>query len=143
MELYGEIYRGGRTMANVVFFSFKEDDREVVLTIKGRAVNSSYSGLNFRVKDLLKRWKTENEARIKQAISTSMTGTSRTIVFVGENTHKSHWVPHEVQMTLDAGKPVYAIRLKNTSSTIPKCLSDNNIHVYAWSEERLQDLATR
>lgn len=130
-------------MSNVVFFSFKEEDRDVVLTIKGRAVNSSYSGLNFRVKDLLKRWDTTDSAVIKQAISKSISGTSRTIVFVGEKTHKSYWVPHEVQMTLDAGKPVYAIRLKDSSGTIPKCLTDNGIRVYSWSEERLQDLATR
>ena len=130
-------------MSNVVFFSFKEEDREVVLTIKGRAVNSSYSGLNFRVNDLLKRWDTTDSAVIKQAISKSISGTSRTIVFVGEKTHKSYWVPHEVQMTLDAGKPVYAIRLKDSSGTIPKCLTDNGIYVYSWSEERLQDLATR
>ena len=130
-------------MSNGVFFSFKEEDREVVLTIKGRAVNSSYSGLNFRVKDLLKRWDTTDSAVIKQAISKSISGTSRTIVFVGEKTHKSYWVPHEVQMTLDAGKPVYAIRLKDSSGTIPKCLTDNGIYVYSWSEERLQDLATR
>lgn len=130
-------------MSNVVFFSFKEEDRGVVLTIKGRAVNSSYSGLNFRVKDLLKRWDTTDSAVIKQAISKSISGTSRTIVFVGEKTHKSYWVPHEVQMTLDAGKPVYAIRLKDSSGTIPKCLTDNGIYVYSWSEERLQDLATR
>ena len=130
-------------MSNVVLFSFQEEDRDVVLTIKGRAVNSSYSGLNFRVKDLLKRWDTTDSAVIKQAISKSISGTSRTIVFVGEKTHKSYWVPHEVQMTLDEGKPVYAIRLKDSSGTIPKCLTDNGIYVYSWSEERLQDLATR
>lgn len=130
-------------MLNVVFFSFKEDDRGVVLTIKGRAVNPKYSALNFRVKDLLKRWDTTNSAVIKQAISKSILGTSRTIVFVGEETYKSYWVPHEVEMTIDAGKPVYAIRLKNTTGTIPKCLIDNEIYVYSWSEERLQDLATR
>jgi hypothetical protein len=130
-------------MPNVVFFSFKEEDREVVLTIKGRAVNSNYYGLNFKVKDLLTRWKTENEAVIKRAITTSISGTSRTIVFVGEKTHTSYWVPHEVQMTLDDGKPVYAIRLKDTNGKIPKCLTDNGIHLYTWSEERLQDLATR
>jgi hypothetical protein len=135
--------KGDLIMANVVFFSFKELDRDVVLTIKGRAVNSKYTALDFRVKDLLKRWKTEDESVIKQAISKSITGTSRTIVFVGEKTHKSYWVPHEVQMTLNAGKSVYAIRLKDTEGTIPKCLSDNGIRVYTWSEERLQDLATR
>ena len=34
-------------MPNVVFFSFKEEDRGVVLTIKGRAVNPNYPNLNF------------------------------------------------------------------------------------------------
>lgn len=130
-------------MSNVVFFSFKEEDRDVVLTIKGRAVNSDYTNLGFKVKDLLKRWKTEDEATIKQAITKSIKGTSRTIVFVGDKTHKSYWVPREVEMTLDKEKPVYAIRLKDTDGEIPKCLSDNNVHLYKWSESRLQDLATR
>lgn len=130
-------------MANVVFFSFAEEDRGVVLTIKGRAMNSSYSGLDFRVKDLLTRWNTTDSAVIKQAISKSISGTSRTIVFVGDKTYRSYWVPTEVQMTLDAGKPVYAIRLKDSSGPIPKCLSDNGIHLYSWSEEQLQSLATR
>ncbi|MCG7986609.1 MAG: TIR domain-containing protein [Candidatus Thiodiazotropha weberae] len=129
-------------MPNVVFFSFKEGDRGVVLTIKGRAVNPHYSALNFRVKDLLKRWDTQDAAVIKQAISKSISGTSRTIVFVGNNTWQSYWVPHEVDMTLAAGKPVYAIRLKDTNGAIPSCLSKNGIKVHAWSEPNLQALAT-
>ena len=130
-------------MPNVVFFSFSEKDRDVVVTIKGRAMNSRYPALNFRVKDLLTRWDTEDEATIKQAITKAMQGTSRTIVFVGNSTYKSYWVPHEVQKSLDNGKPVYAIRLKGTNGTTPKCLSNNKITVYPWSEERLQNLATR
>lgn len=133
----------GLAVANVVFFSFKEDDRDVVATIKGRAVNSKYSNLDFRVRDLLERWDTEDEATIKQAITKKLKGTSRTIVFVGEKTHKSYWVPHEVQMTLDKDKPVYAMRLNGTNGKTPKCLSDNNIHVYNWSESKLQELATK
>ncbi|MDA3834362.1 MAG: TIR domain-containing protein [Spirochaetales bacterium] len=130
-------------MPNVCFFSFTEGDREVVLTIKGRAVNPNYRNLNFRVKDLLKRWNTEDVAVIRQAISKAMSGTSRTIVFVGEKTHRSRWVREEVEMTLRNNKPVYAIRLNNTNGTKPKVLEDNGIHLYNWSEERLQDLATR
>ncbi len=42
-------------MPNVVFFSFSEDDRDVVAMIKGRAVNPDYTNLNFRVRDLLAR----------------------------------------------------------------------------------------
>lgn len=130
-------------MANVVFFSFKEEDRGVVLTIKGRAGNSRYPALNFRVQDLLKRWKTEDAAVIKRAISTNIKGTSRTIVFVGSDTHKSYWVPQEVEMTLNASKPVYAIKLSGTFGKIPKCLSDNKITVHNWSEAKLQELATK
>jgi len=128
-------------MPKSVFFSFKETDRETVLTIKGRAVNSNYDILNFKVQDLLKRWKTEDGSVIKEAITKKIQGTSKTIVFVGEKTHKSYWIPHEVRITLDAGKPVYAIRLNGTSGAIPKCLSDNGIKIHVWSEENLQKLA--
>lgn len=130
-------------MPNVVFFSFTEADRGVVLTIKGRAVNPLYQNLNFRVKDLLKRWNTEDTAVIRQAITKAMNGTSRTIVFVGERTHLSIWVREEVKMTLENDKPVYAIRLNGTDGKTPKVLEDNGIHLYSWSEERLQELATR
>ncbi|PTL39138.1 TIR domain-containing protein [Alkalicoccus saliphilus] len=130
-------------MPNVVFFGFKELDRETVLTIKGRAVNSRYANLNFRVRDLLKRWDTTDRSVIRQAISKKLTGTSRTIVFVGEETHKSYWVPQEVQMTLDAEKPVYAMRISGTKGKIPDILTSNGIHVYEWSEAKLQELATR
>lgn len=130
-------------MPKSVFFSFKESDRGVVLTIKGRAINPNYPALNFKVQDLLKRWKTEDSTVIKQAITTKIQGTSRTIVFVGEKTHKSYWVPHEVNMTLEQGKPVYAIRLKDTNGTTPECLLKNKIKVYSWSEEKLQELASK
>lgn len=130
-------------MSNVVFFSFTERDREVVLTIKGRAVNPNYANLNFRVKDLLKRWNTEDVAVIKQAITKAMTGTSRTIVFVGENTHQSRWVREEVNMTIDNNKPIYAMRLSGTSGIKPAVLEKHGIQLFDWSEERLQELATK
>ena len=129
-------------MPNVIFFSFREVDRATVLTIKGRAVNPYYANLNFRVKDLLKRWKTEDDAVIRQAITKAMTGTSRTIVFVGEKTHLSRWVREEVKMTIANKKPIYAIRLKGTNGKKPKILEDYGIILYSWSEERLQELAT-
>lgn len=129
-------------MPNVVFFSFSEADRDEVLMIKGRAVNPYYSNLNFRVQDLLARWNTTDAAVIRQAISKNIKGTSRTIVFVGSDTASSYWVPEEVRMTLDAGKPVYAIRLGSTWGIIPSCLSNNGIPVHSWSEKMLQNLAT-
>lgn len=130
-------------MPNVCFFSFKENDREIVLTIKGRAMNSNYSNLDFRVKDLLKRWNTSDRAVIRQAISKAMSGTSRTIVFVGGSTHESYWVEEEVKMTLENNKKCYAMRLSGTNGTKPNILESKGIHLYDWSESKLQELATR
>jgi len=130
-------------MANVVFFSFSETDRTKVLLIKGRAHNPKYPSLDFRVRDLLSRWDTEDPAVIRQAISKSIKGTSRTIVFVGNDTSLSYWVPEEVAMTIEAGKPVYAIRLDGKYGSTPQCLTDNGIHLNAWGEATLQMLATQ
>ena len=130
-------------MPNIVFFSFAEDDREVVETIMGRAVNPLYHNLNFRIKDLLNRSDTEETSVIHQAITQAMNGTSRTIVFTGQTTHLSKWVRQEVRMTIENDKPVYAIRLKNTNGKKPKVLGDYGINLYSWSEEWLQELATK
>ena len=130
-------------MANVCFFSFSETDRTAVLLIKGRAVNPYYSGLNFRVQDLLQRWNTEDPAVIRQAITKAMYGTSRTIVFVGSDTWFSRWVPEEVDMTIASGKPVHAIRVSGTWGAVPPWLNSKGITVYDWSESNLQALATR
>jgi hypothetical protein len=127
----------------VTFISYAEANRHTVAKIKGRALNSRYPHLDFKVQDLLKRWDTEDDIVIKQAISKSIKGTSRTIVFVGEHTHKSKWVHHEVYSTIARKKPVYAIWLKDEKGKVPKCLSDNDIRVYVWSEVRLQELATK
>jgi hypothetical protein len=129
-------------MANVVFFSFSESDRLEVLMIKGRATNPQYSNLDFRVHDLLARWDTNDPAVIRQAISKSIYGTSRTIVFVGDDTYLSRWVPEEVEMTIGAGKFVFAIRLNGTWGPTPYCLSSRGITVNDWSESMLQALAT-
>lgn len=125
----------------VVFFSFSETDRQEVLLLKGRAVNSSYTGLNFLVKDLLTRWNTDDPAVIRQAISKAIYGTSKTIVFVGKDTYLSRWVPEEVEMTLASGKPVFAIGLSG-GHVPPKFLTDRNITVFGWSEAVLQILAS-
>jgi hypothetical protein len=130
-------------MSNKVsFFSFAEPNRHTVAKIKGRAVNPFYHNLKFKVQDLLKRWITESEPVIRQAITKSLKGASRTIVFVGNDTYKSYWVGEEIKMTLALGKPVYAIRIKDTAGKAHLELTKNGIYLYQWSETRLQQLAT-
>ena len=122
--------------------SFHEADRTDVTLIKGRALNSNYPALDFGVHDLLERWDTVDTARIRQAITESIQGSSRTIVFLGLYTHESQWVAEEVRMTIEAGKPVKAIHLEGKYGQTPCCLSENAIPIYAWSEATLQQLVT-
>lgn len=125
------------------FFSFSESNRHTVAKIKGKAMNPYYYNLDFYVQDLLKRWLTESESVIRQAISKSLSGASRTIVFIGNTTHSSFWVGEEIKMTLAAGKPVYAIRIKDTNGKSHPELTKYGIYIYNWSEARLQELATK
>lgn len=125
------------------FFSFSESNRHTVAKIKGRAVNPFYYNLNFKVQDLLKRWNTETESVIRQAITKSLQGASRTIVFIGNDTHKSFWIGEEIKMTLAVGKSVYAIRIKDTTGKVHPEMTKNGIYLYQWSELRLQELATK
>jgi hypothetical protein len=128
---------------NVVFFSFSELDRDAVLAIKTKAMDPQYPKLNFMVQDLIKRWSTKDPKAIRHAIEGPITAASRTIVLVGKDTYKSMWVAEEVKITLEQGKPVYAIYLKNRHVVIPACLKDNDIYIYPSHEENMQYLATR
>ena len=128
---------------HVVFFSFVKDDEEAVLKIKGNALNNFYEGLAFGVKHLLQRWDTTDPEVIRKAVSKTIKGATCTVVLVGNNTHKSSWVPEEVKVTLDQNKPVYAMRLKDTEGEIPACLSENNIDLHHWCEKDLQSLVTQ
>lgn len=127
---------------HVVFLSYSESDRDRVLLIKGRAFNRQYQSMGFRTQDLLKRWKTDEPAVIRRAISTRLQGTSKTIVFVGKDTYHSRWVAEEVRMTLERGKPVYAIEVDEDGGPTPPILRDRGIRVHPWSEKKLQQLVS-
>jgi hypothetical protein len=129
--------------ANVVFFSFSEEDRDAVLSLKTKAMDPQYTKLNFMVQDLMKRWRTKDLKAIRRAVEVPIAAASRTIVLVGKDTYKSMWVAEEVKITLEQGKPVFAIYLKNRRVVIPACLKNNDIYVYPSHEENLQYLATR
>jgi hypothetical protein len=131
-------------MSNKVsFFSFSESNRKAVAKIKVRAVNPFFFVLKFKVQDLLNRWLTDSLLVKRQAILKSLQGVSRTIVFIGNDTHESYWVGEEIKMTLAAGKPVYAIRIKNTTGKAHPEMIKNRIYLYEWSAPRLHQLATK
>lgn len=126
-------------MLRTVFFSFSECDRKVVT----RILSAKLFERNFSVQGLMERRNIEDEVAIDATIRRAIQNSSRTIVFVGDHTSNSFWVPREVQLTLNSGNCVYAMRLQGTRGAVPNCLEEANITVHRWSENRLHDLATR
>jgi len=126
----------------LIFFSFDETDRWPVWRVRNLAMDRNHPALRFEVGDLYQRWAGASAAAMGKAIAEGLGGTSRTIVFVGENTHASEWVGNEVQLTLAANRPVFAIRVPGVFGPTPDFLADNGITVHDWSEPKLQQLAT-
>jgi len=127
---------------HTIFLSFSKTDKDTVSLIKGRALNSNYGKISFSTHDLLKPWETKDPSVVRQAISTNLRGTSKTIVFVGRDTYHSHWVAEEVKMTLEANKRVYAIAVDATGGPTPPILDHHRIQVHPWSEQQLQRLVS-
>lgn len=123
-----------------VYLSFAEEDRDTVLNIRLRAMNPRYPGYEFAAKFPLLRASSDSD-EFRDHIAKLMKITSKTIVLIGEEAYKSPWIPHEVDITLKQGKPVYAIKLSDTVKDIPKCLEEHDIEVHNWSEETLNELA--
>lgn len=129
-------------MSESVYFSFAEPDREVALALAGRARDPADPALAFRVKDPPRRFGIARTAVMRQAAERARHGTGRTIVLVGEETWRCPWVREEVMATLEAGRPVYAIRLSEAAGPRPPCLAVHGIPVRPWSEATLQELAS-
>ena len=58
---------------------------------------------------------------------------------VGENTFRSRkWVPWEINLALEEGKRIIAMRFKNTPRAItPSVLSNNGIVPFDWDINKL------
>ena len=128
---------------SLVFFSFSETDREFLEKIITHAHDKSYDSLDFRVAPLLDRWDTTSKTVMQNFILKIMKTTARTIVFIGDDTIESKWVPVEVDLSIELKHPVYAMRLKDSKGEPPECLLEHGIRVEDWDIEVLQYIATK
>jgi hypothetical protein len=70
-------------------------------------------------------------SRLKERINQSST----TVVYVSENTAKSHWVEWEVKTSLELGKRVIAMYKGDAPpSNMPSWLQNTNITKVAWKD---------
>jgi hypothetical protein len=125
-----------------IFLSFDEADRAAADAIRARTKSASDTRLDFDVVRGVERWETISLAGLRSTVVRAIEGATRTVVLVGDRTHASKWVIEEISATIAAGRPVYAIRLPNTTGPAPALLDKHRIPVAPWSLEQLQLLAT-
>ena len=126
-----ELKKGERSNT---FLSFDYDDANEVNLLRGHAKNpnSDIEFIDHSVKEAINSKKAEY---IKQKIAERINRCSQTVVYVSDNTHKSHWVNWEIQKSLELGKKVIAVHKGDKApAKLPKSIVDNKIKVVAWKD---------
>ena len=128
---------GGKTRN--VFISFSSDDLDEVNLLRAQAKNEN-SNIEFNDWSLRAPFNSENADYIKRGIRERIRQSSVTVVYVSEKTANSKWVDWEVRESLEMGKGVLAMYKGDTPPKhFPKAITDNNIQVVPWNQQRLNE----
>ena len=125
------------------FISFQHDD---VMQARGlRLLNANPNHqVAFRERSFIDPIKGKPDAHVWNAITSEIDQSAVVLVLVGNNTHKSNWVPEEVQYAIDKGIPVTAQTLPGKDeAVIPACLKENNVPVEKWNPQSLNEQISR
>jgi hypothetical protein len=125
-------------MGRRIFISYQHDDHDKAKGFNLLRWNKNVD-IEFVGRHLLSPVDSTNEQTIKQAIREQLTGTSVTVVLLGDKTQQSEWVAWEVQQSLSKDKPngLLAIKLDNKvvldpSSAVGKILHDFGAETVVW-----------
>ena len=126
-----------------VFISFSSDDLSEVNLLRAQARNQD-SNIDFNDWSLRKPFDSEAADYIRRGIRERIRQSSVTVVYVSENTAKSKWVDWEIRESLSMGKGVVAMHKGNTPPRrLPKAITDNDISVVPWRQDRLARIIER
>jgi hypothetical protein len=119
-------------MRRRIFISYQHEDQ---LTAKGFNLMRYNENLDleFVGRHLLDPVKSNDPDYISQKIREQITGTSVTVVLIGDETASSEWVNREIQWSLDKQPPngILGIRL-NAEAVVPQELIDCAAEVLKW-----------
>lgn len=131
-----------------LFISFHSADVQ-----KARGFNllqySKNVDANFSSRHLLSPVDSQNDDYVWRKISEQMTGTSATVVLLGEKTYDREWVAREIEKTVQDGKGVLAMRLKDVDAPLPpdsrvgKALDEAGAEVLDWNPDAIEDAVER
>lgn len=102
-------------MARKVFFSFKYDDVQRAMNVRNSNMIGGAIKSGFIDKADFEAIQRKGDASIKAWIDDQLSGTSVTVILVGQNTDKSRWVRYEIDQSLAKGNGVLTIDISKIS----------------------------
>lgn len=126
-----------------MFISFQHEDRDQA---RGFALLqwNRYIDFEFRGRHLLSPVNSSNDSYIRSKIRDMMSGTSVTVVLIGQNTKGSDWVKWEVEESKSRGNGVIGIKLKGQEEAeVPDILTENGYRVIDWDPREFSDEVER
>src|SRR5574341_1680890 len=136
-------------MARRIFISYQHDDQ---MQAKGFNLQGSNPNVAFEFmgRHLLDPVDSENEKYIKRKIREQISGTSVTVVIIGEETAYSEWVAWEIKESLNKGKTngIVGVLLKGATppprdSPVGKALYEAGVEVVEWKKEEVEAVIER
>jgi hypothetical protein len=128
-------------MARRVFISYQHEDQ-----MKAKGFNllrwNKNVDVQFVGRHLLDPVNSNNRDYIRSKVKEQLSGTSVTVVLIGEKTSESGWVADEVRWSLEKGNGVLGIRLDSAGET-PQALSDCGAEVIDWDAHEFADAIER
>lgn len=126
-----EALQGGRKN---VFISFSVKDIDEVNLVRAHAKNEN-SDIEFNDRSVREPYNSERAEYIRSRLKERINQSSTTVVYVSENTARSHWVQWEVKTSLELGKRVIAMYKGDVAPrNMPSWLQDPNITKVAWKD---------
>jgi MTH538 TIR-like domain (DUF1863) len=121
-------------MTRRVFISYQHLDR---MRTKGFNLMryNRHLDLNFTGRHLLDPVNSENADYITRCIKQQLSGTSVTVVLIGERTAQSGWVDREITWSTEKSPPngLVGIRL-DPSAEVPRQLVEGGAEILDWNE---------
>jgi MTH538 TIR-like domain (DUF1863) len=119
-------------MARRVFISYQHSDQ-----MKAKGFNlMSYAenvDVEFVGRHLLDPVDSTSQDYVREKIREQLTGTSVTVVLIGDHTADSDWVDWEIEQSLNKGNGVLGIRL-DKDAQIPETLDGCGAEILNWYE---------
>jgi len=96
-------------MARRAFFSFKYKDVSRAMVVRNSWVAQGKEAAGFVDAADFEKIKQQGDSAIKRWIDNQLTGTSVTVVLVGQHTCSSRWVKYEIQKSIETGNGLLGI----------------------------------